>query len=351
MGFIDILLILGKKCNFRCSYCYTRNKNNPFIDEVNVYKDNLERVFAHIDHYVNQQYTVKLSFYGGEPLVYGDVFRKIVDRYRETVNVQFALVTNGSLLENYIDVFDGIPKERILLCISYDYSLQNENRKEGSYEEIRNVIRNVLLKGFKVKTITTIDASTALRIGEVFDDFTKLYREHLGNLRGRVNIYEDSFKNQRELLSDDRLVRELERIEKSITEDKINFGVNSKMLNRKRLESNLSFLANTYAICPDGRITWDVRSFWFDRSLPYVSTGTVFDDPVDVFNKRQEILKEYGGKVDPECVKCSASFCKIPAFQWHWKDRPIFWCTPPQERHQYFCEVNRLFSRYLHYGK
>lgn len=36
MKYVEILLVVGKKCNFRCSYCYTQHKEGAYIDEGNI---------------------------------------------------------------------------------------------------------------------------------------------------------------------------------------------------------------------------------------------------------------------------------------------------------------------------
>lgn len=346
-NFIDILLICGKKCNFRCSYCFTNRKVDPFKDTINVLEDSLEEVFKHIDYYVTSTSRVKLTFYGGEPLCYINFVRAIFDRYRYTNNVHFCLVTNGSLLLQNKDLFSNISKDRILLCISYDYCLQNSTRKANSYESIRNVIRHFGAEGFKLKTITVITASTLPKIADVYLDYLKLLNENYDNVFGRVNLDIASFKGFDFNLIDQELLNTLKTIKDRNKQVRYPFILNSAMLNRKNISSNAEFLINTYAICPDGKITWDCNSWWHDEYISYLTTGSIFDEPSYVDKLRKDIVTLYGGRMSEECIRCSAKSCKIPAFHWHETESPVFWGTPPRKENNYYCNIVKLISYFL----
>lgn len=347
MEFVDILLICGKKCNFRCNYCYTNNKVHPFKDENNILMENIDLVFCHIDWYVQRSKKVKLTFYGGEPLVYLNFVEAIIKRYKDVPNVVFCLVTNGSLLVDNFNLFADIPSSRIFFCISYDYAVQNHTRSNNTYSSVRDAIKFVIKNNYRLKTITTIDVNNVTFLKDIYLDYRKLCNETNSKIYGALNIFEDSWKNKNFDFNDQELINTLKYIRYNYDNQKPSFVINAKMLNRKILDSNLKFLRSTYAICPDGIITWDVRSWWFDNTIPYLTNGTIFDTPQVVYNNRNLVLNEYNGKVSQECIDCPADSCKIPAFQWHWKDKPIYWCTPPNENNKHFCQVTRFFSKYL----
>ena len=138
---MEVLLVLGSKCNFRCSYCYTQLKEKPFRDDINVFESNLDKVFEHIDWHLERYPSVTLTEFGGEPLIYIDVWEKLINRYVGNPKIRWNFITNGMLLPKCWDILRVIPKNKLSMSISYDYSLQDETRQAGTYEPVREIIK------------------------------------------------------------------------------------------------------------------------------------------------------------------------------------------------------------------
>lgn len=111
--FSVIFLTLGKDCNFNCKYCL---QDDGFSHQKkNIEKPKLtEKLFQFLDQY-NHDHT-KIMFWGGEPLLYFDSIKEIVEKYGEKFD--YGTITNGSLLtEEIVEFFD---KHNISLTVSHD---------------------------------------------------------------------------------------------------------------------------------------------------------------------------------------------------------------------------------------
>lgn len=323
-------------------------KENAFKDEVNVFYDNLDRVYKHIDWHLANYPSLTLSGFGGEPLVYADVFGEVIQRYVRNPKVRFNFITNGELLPKTWDIFKQIPYSRLGLSISYDYSLQDETRKAGTYETIREVIKEYCGKAQGFKTVTVFTADTLPRIGEAFDDYLALVQKCPRQFVARVNLSKNSFKDREDIYTNEGLIQELTRIRAyNQVHSKTGMKCNSLMLSRKNFDSYRQFLNGCYAICPDGRVTWDCNSFfkgWIDN----LYAGTIFQEPDEVYEARQKVLEQWGGHIDEKCIQCSAQACKCPPFYSYEAESPVHWGSVPKPEKGYYCEATKFISKYLY---
>lgn len=347
--FIDILLTTGKKCNFRCKYCFTQYISNPYHDDINILMDNIDKVFGHIDYYVERTSKVKLTFYGGEPLVYHKFVKLIFDRYKNKSNVYFCFVTNGSLLFDHWDLFEYINKEKLYFCISYDYALQDYNRKQGTYQKVRDAIQFLISQQYHMKTITTFNNETICVIKKVFDDYIQLLidNEIDNNLfRGVLNFDEFSFKDFN--FEDENINNQLKVIKMINNRLKSPWTINCKMLNRKDSTYYGNFLKYTYNIIPTGEINYDNRSFWIDNHCnDYLVCGTIFQPPEQVLLQRNRLIDQYKNVISDQCLKCCAKGCKTTPFEFHRTDEVDKWNYPPNQDQSYFCKFNQWISQYF----
>lgn len=94
-----INLVMGSACNYRCSYCcqsgirekaYAPLAPDRLADGIRAYQD---RYFPHAD-------SIKILYWGGEPLMYMDMMRPLAEELREIhQHVSMGICTNGALLD------------------------------------------------------------------------------------------------------------------------------------------------------------------------------------------------------------------------------------------------------------
>ena len=96
----NAVLVLNLDCNLACSYCYEDNFRGNFYmsaDTADLFVDSVTRDRIESGH------DVKLSFYGGEPLLSIDLIKDISARlgsaaHKKGTRFSFSLVSNGTLL-------------------------------------------------------------------------------------------------------------------------------------------------------------------------------------------------------------------------------------------------------------
>ena len=99
-----ILIKLGSKCNLSCPHCHS-SKNVEYVFNDDIIK------------YIKDNGIQTVVFSGGEPLIYFDYIKKIIECV-DDVNMRYRLVTNGFLLDmNKIEFFNT---HKVTVSISYD---------------------------------------------------------------------------------------------------------------------------------------------------------------------------------------------------------------------------------------
>ena len=120
-----IYLMMGDGCNLACRYCIQgknqkRTENLPTKINPSIY--NFIRSIA----YDNNNSRLNLLFYGGEPLLYWNNIKDIIEKTR-SLKIHYSIITNGKLItEEIIDFFN---KNNVNLIISWDGNRSINTRK------------------------------------------------------------------------------------------------------------------------------------------------------------------------------------------------------------------------------
>lgn len=152
----SLTLVLSEKCNFSCPYCPQRKgKNTLTIEDITAFLDFLQPRLAR---------TVRLGFYGGEPLLSLPLVEKTVayaeKKYKNTF--RFALTTNGSLLKKEHILY--FREQRFTLGLSHD-GMAQKDRDAGSVGAVESALENLLRlypAGYMVNSVFTPRTVTLL---------------------------------------------------------------------------------------------------------------------------------------------------------------------------------------------
>lgn len=115
-----IRIVTGDACNCQCRYCIQHDmvsmqqvcEYNP--DICKFIKQVVDEALSEVD---DQKFDI--SFTGGEPLLYFDVFKRFVlDMEKLSDKVSYRIITNGKLLTD--DVIDFCNEHNIILQVSWD---------------------------------------------------------------------------------------------------------------------------------------------------------------------------------------------------------------------------------------
>jgi sulfatase maturation enzyme AslB (radical SAM superfamily) len=94
--------------------------------------------------FLNKEFEVYISFYGGEPMLAFDNIAYTVDVFnelnkQENKNLLFNFTTNGSLItDEHLDYFN---RHRFDIMLSYDGTAQEAGRKSGSFNPTETLFR------------------------------------------------------------------------------------------------------------------------------------------------------------------------------------------------------------------
>ena len=175
-GINTIYLMLGFACNFSCRHCIQEATDTSNVTPQNNISSG---VIEYIEHLVNIRPTyypkLKIMFWGGEPLIYIDIIKNVVNRLKDKVS--YSLVTNGGLFT--ADIVEFINANDIHVALSYD------GPKTASVRNI-NILEDKskleLFKGIKNKSICSV-------ISAYNYDFSKLYTDVADKVGTDISIY------------------------------------------------------------------------------------------------------------------------------------------------------------------
>lgn len=342
-NFIDINIITGKKCNFRCKYCFNNLVDNAYKEEENQLVLYPEKVIKFIDYYLTTTKTVKVTFFGGEPLCYPEFVKTLIDHYKNQPRVWFMLVTNGSLIEKHKDWLYSLDPEKIKFSISFDYVLQNETRGKDSYDKVRQAIIDTVSRGYWVKTITTIDSDHIYDAIPIFNDYIKLQKECNWKLYGGLNFAKATYKTFD--FEEEHLNAIFSAIKDANKTFPVPMRINCTQLNRK--DPKQDFMMESLGLAPDGIVTWEHFCWWMQDARENLKLGTLDSDPAEVQALREAQIKEWGHRLSAECKECKNSFCKVTPLSFNFNEKPVNWGRAPQENKKHICRVNTFVSKYL----
>jgi len=130
-------------CNLNCSYCYAKSGSYGFLEPV---KELDDTVIQGITRVIEELEIRKVVFFGGEPLVGVNSISKLLKKL-DNYNVEFTIITNGTLINN--EIVDIIKTYRIRVNISLDgwRMVHDIHRRfangRGSYDKVIDGIRKL----------------------------------------------------------------------------------------------------------------------------------------------------------------------------------------------------------------
>ncbi len=137
-------------CNFNCPYCFEPSKKSKAIDEATI-----NNLIAFIKGHTKSE-TLKITWYGGEPLLALKSIKNILDRISNEVKIKLtehSIITNGYLFEDKaIEVFKQYPLDSIQITIDGNKNRHNKlralksNKNTSTYDRIIKNIINISQK-------------------------------------------------------------------------------------------------------------------------------------------------------------------------------------------------------------
>lgn len=126
-NFFSLTIRLGWKCNGKCSYCSVGRFLNNEVGEPEI-NDDIYNYIVDWSRSASADNVKGLGFYGGEPLLYFETIKTIIQRLESDKNfnrdfVKYRIITNGVLLNQ--EIVDYCNEKSILVTLSYDAPVIN----------------------------------------------------------------------------------------------------------------------------------------------------------------------------------------------------------------------------------
>ena len=134
-----IVLQLLEQCNLRCTMCYEWGQHGSFHD-----KDKLATLDIDVALRIINEcgvYHPKFEFFGGEPLLYPDVWR-LIQCCRDN-GCELAFSTNGTVLEKYARQLVEHAPTRLWVSLDGTSAINNQQRGRGVFERAMSGLKAV----------------------------------------------------------------------------------------------------------------------------------------------------------------------------------------------------------------
>ncbi len=161
-----IFIMLGNACNISCRYCV----QHPLIKRP-LDKEIDQALYSYLDEQFNKNKHLRVTFYGGEPLIYFPTIKSIVTT-KPFLKGRAGIISNGKALSD--EMVDFINKWDMTLTISWDGKESAKTRKFNVMEQPE--IRHRLMRVNKLCLSGVLSSCNSL-IGLLndFNNFNKIY--------------------------------------------------------------------------------------------------------------------------------------------------------------------------------
>lgn len=228
-----IFLMMGHLCNFQCKYCLQEPVKLDIdnIDSSYLSKD----LYNYIDNLIedlsyNNDYTLSVVFWGGEPLLYWKIIKEFVLHYGD--KLKYVIISNGSLLTQ--DKVDFLKEHCISFVLSHD---GKETVKTRGVDVLQRDDILDLVGQIPHITLNSVISSYNQDYNELFNYWGEKYPNFVGNVemlrvtwnmpkdlididfdifrKGLKNLFRDSIEKLKKCKYDNKTI-EAEKIVRSV---------------------------------------------------------------------------------------------------------------------------------------
>ncbi|MHB8561328.1 MAG: radical SAM protein [Thermoplasmataceae archaeon] len=204
-------LVVTRICNLRCKYCFlSYSKENRTTMSIATAKNSIDQIMeATIESGVMNQ---KIILYGGEPFAAQRTVLFTVEYIRQKekelkerkrlsrdVKVKIAIISNGTLIDEYIARFCKVNNVTMSISIDGSKELHDRNRVyvngRGTYDDALRGLKLLQQEGIEVTASTTVTKSNVDSLEEVTEHLVSLGFNKIGyNILMAENIADPEIK-------------------------------------------------------------------------------------------------------------------------------------------------------------
>lgn len=276
-----IRIILGDDCNFHCKYCI-ENKINKLPTEINPEIYNFIKKSC-----IGQNKKIQLSFYGGEPLLYFDKIKEIVEKTK-SFNLYYSITTNGALLNQ--EIVDFLNKHHFVTWISWDGKNTENNRDIdifSNYTIKSNIFQLKLLGISCVMSSYNYPLQLCKDIQEIMNEYKTSINSNKEFAAYFNEITDCNLKEQKYLHFDyDKLQKEVQQIMNDLIDG---FNLSKEEFYRKN----------------------GVKLLFFEEYLPFIEDYKFYDKFSQLFAPCRDGIKMFEIDLDGNLYSCQNTRDKI----------------------------------------
>lgn len=238
---IGIGLIMSRACNLHCTYCMQR-KVGVEMKGCREKDERIEDIVEFMQKIADTRttdYSMFVSFYGGEPLVNVKGIQKILSSLRHKEKFHFEITTNGKLLTQ--DIVDMLNENNVHVMVSWDGKESELRRGFDVMKEKKDLIMQ--LKYLCFSSVVCGGSSVFDRVEEI-SAFDEEYYKKTGRRTERNAVYPVKGESEQKSYQDETFREDLRKIF-----DKIKSGM---MTNVER-EYAADFVYHAKAFSEDAR--------------------------------------------------------------------------------------------------
>ena len=204
---IDLVLMPTYNCNFRCEYCFERQrleKGQAWLSR-RMTEETWEAIVKQMDAFRAQRRHIRNVFlYGGEPLLSANrsIVEKMVQACRER-SIRIICVSNGYELDRFLDLLADAPMDFIQITVDGPAEVHDARRflagGGGSFERIMENVRKALDRGLTIQMRTNVNRQNLASALELPAEYARrgfldhpLFRWHL---KATIGCFEDDPAN------------------------------------------------------------------------------------------------------------------------------------------------------------
>lgn len=295
----EITILFPKNCNLDCKYCYLNQVNNEGI--------NLEAIKKIIDQSEEKQKGIDVIFHGGEPSLYLDEIKKIINYLKNRkIKGKTFIQTNGVM---DLEKLDYLSQEMDSLAISTDGppKIQDKQRPlKGGGKSSKIIERNLnyldkMGIDYTINSVVTNHSVNQLK--EILEHFHTEYNPKNVNFQGMVQTEKSSKENLSALNMKKYRDETLRMLKFAYKED---LNVKSDLLyTRKPGKRYCGFSGPMNVIHPNGEIT-SCYEMTPENELPYLAHKKYNSKKkeFDSISENKEFVQSVNLDNMPQCQDC-----------------------------------------------
>ena len=329
---MNIDINVTSTCNLGCKYC-SEGHNPDMPDLAKIENSKTDVKTQEIINFItklrekDKEEKIKISFWGGEPMMNMNYCLDLMLFYKDDINISFFFYTNGTYIKKFEKSLENINlllgssntnEKRLIIQISYDGKAVNDierltKNNLSTSNQVKEAFEILGKIGIERSIKSTITPRTFKHIFESFVDVITIPGN--SNYNPTPDTYNDYDINyQDEYMNDLKLG--LMKIAKYIYENKLPIQSFGWFRNSRAL---CSAGIDYFAINLDGTLS-PCHGTMYQEHGDHELGNINDEDIIDILDKATSKYKELNNYMNDDCTNCKSLFCmKCPAGSYNLK--------------------------------